>query len=107
MSKRKKFTKSDAVKNIAKKVKLDSVAEKKEIKEIIDYFLQELKTALKEDKIIEIRKFGTFEIRIRKNKESRNPKTGKVIKTDTHGVVRFRSGKDLKKVAWSIKRDEE
>ncbi len=52
----------------------------------------------------ELRSFGTFEVRIRKRKEkARNPKTGKIVSVDKHGVTVFRDERELKEELWGIK----
>ena len=75
-----------------------------DIHEIIDELLDEIKDALKADRSVELRGFGTFEVKTRKGRESaRNPKTGVVCPVATHGVAVFRPGKELKDAVWGIK----
>ena len=72
---------------------------------VVDLFLEEVKNAIVEDKTVEFRGFGTFELRRRKEKDkARNPRTGELVKVDAHGVVNFRPGKELKKLAWDLKK---
>ena len=48
-----------------------------DIHRVIDELFEEIKDGLKEDRVIELRGFGTFEVRTRKGREkARNPKTG-------------------------------
>ena len=95
-----KLTKAELVERIAE----SSGLTKKQIHGVIDTFLLELKSALIEDKVIEFRGFGTFEVRTRKGREkARNPKTGQLVSVDNHGVVNFRPGKELKERIWSIR----
>ena len=62
------------------------------------------KDGLKEDRVIELRGFGTFEIRTRKGREkARNPKTGDLVSVETHGVAIFRPGKELKDAVWNLR----
>lgn len=71
---------------------------------IIDNFFSEVKTALVEDKIVELRGFGTFEVKTRKAREkARNPKTGEIVPVASHGVTVFRPGKELKELTWNVK----
>lgn len=121
-----KLTKREIVENIHEKinigrVQLDEVDSIDDIKDvngsrlveeiddvhiIVDEVFNELKKALMEDKVIELRGFGTFEIRTRKGREkARNPKTGEQTSVETHGVAIFRPGKDLKKSAWSLRNE--
>ncbi|MBN2810663.1 integration host factor subunit beta [Treponema zuelzerae] len=94
-----KQTKSELIENIYQK----SGHELKDIRGIVDLFLEEIKSALENDQCVELRGFGTFEIRERKGrKKARNPKTGEIVSVEDHAVVAFRSGKDLKNTVWDI-----
>jgi len=78
-----------------------------DIHEIIDRFFDEIKNGLKDEKIIELRGFGTFEVRTRKGREkARNPKTGELVAVDTHGVAVFRPGKELKDFVWDLRQED-
>jgi nucleoid DNA-binding protein len=49
--------------------------ESQDIHAVIDLFIEEIKTALTEGRVVELRGFGTFEIRVRKGrKKARNPR---------------------------------
>ena len=97
-----KITKADIVDAIYNKIS----TERREIREVVDLFLGEVKAALISDKVIELRGFGTFEVRIRKGREkARNPKTGELLSVHSHGIASFRAGRDLRKDVWNIKRD--
>ena len=94
-----KFTKADMVDAIHCKSKLN----RKEIRGVVDLFIEELKAALVSSKVIELRGFGTFEIKTRKGRQkARNPKTGEIISVDSHGTVVFRPGRDLKRDVWPL-----
>ncbi|MFP4010207.1 MAG: HU family DNA-binding protein [Spirochaetaceae bacterium] len=95
-----KLTKAEIVDNIAETTDVS----KKEIQRIIDSFFSQVKSALLEDRVVEFRGFGTFEIRTRKGREkARNPKTGETVSVQNHGVVVFRPGKELKDASWSLR----
>ena len=95
-----KLTKADIVDAIYGKVSTD----RKKIQIVVDSFLEEVKAALVSYKAIELRGFGTFEIKIRKGrKKARNPKTGETVSVDSHGIVAFRAGRELKQDVWIIK----
>ncbi len=97
---RDKYTKAEIVESIAQKLELNRT----DVHNVLDLFFEELKTALKDDKIIELRGLGTFEIRTRKGRErARNPKTGEIVPVKNHGVAVFRPGKELKELAWPIR----
>lgn len=81
-----------------------SEASRKEIHALIDGLFEEIKSSILGGKTVELRGFGTFEVRIRKGrKRARNPKTGEPVSVEDHGVAAFRPGRDLKKAAWNLK----
>jgi integration host factor subunit beta len=95
-----KLTKAEMVESIAEKSGLS----KKDVHFIIDSFFEEVKAALIQDRIVELRGFGTFEIRTRKGRDkARNPKTGETVRVKDHGVAVFRPGKELKEDTWSLR----
>ena len=76
---------------------------KKIIQDIVESFLEQVKESLVQSKTIELRGFGTFELRLRKGKAAaRNPKTGEQVSVAPHYVAAFRSGRDLKNSLWAI-----
>lgn len=96
-----KMTKAEIIDNIYSSLEGSS---RKAIHEIIDSFFEEVKEALADDKVVELRGFGTFEIRTRKGRErARNPKTGEIVPVKTHGVTVFRPGKELKNKVWELR----
>jgi nucleoid DNA-binding protein len=95
-----KLTKAEIVEQISEETNFT----KKQIHLIVDCFFENVKTALLEDRVIEFRGFGTFEIKTRKGREkARNPKTGQTVSVEDHGVVSFRPGKELKDAAWVLR----
>jgi len=100
VSTKNKLTKAEIVENISETTDVS----KKDIQGIIDSFFSQVKDALLEDRVVEFRGFGTFEIRTRKGRDrARNPKTGETVKVRNHGVVVFRPGKELKDESWSLR----
>ena len=99
-----KITKADIVDSIYNKTGIN----RKEIRDMMDLLIDEIKSALRERRVIELRGFGTFEIRIRKGREkARNPRTGETLSVNSHGIVSFRAGRELKKDVWNLLQDEE
>jgi len=95
-----KLTKAEIIESIYEKLGIN----RKDIHNIVDEFFEEIKGGLKEGKVVELRGFGTFEIRTRKGRErARNPKTGEIVPVSAHGVAVFRPGKELKQIAWPLK----
>ena len=95
-----KLTKAEIIENIYEKLGVN----RKDIHNILDEFFEEVKSGLSQDKVVELRGFGTFEIRTRKGRDrARNPKTGEIVPVNAHGVAVFRPGKELKKIAWPLR----
>ncbi|MDR0323539.1 MAG: integration host factor subunit beta [Treponema sp.] len=95
----KKYTKADIIDAMYEKTGMN----RSEIRESIDLFINEMKDALLRRQVIELRGFGTFEVKVRKARpRARNPRTGESIVICSHGAVTFRSGRELKQAAWNI-----
>jgi len=98
-----KFTKADIIDAIYEKTGMNRF----EIRVSVDLFFDELKNALMRRQIIELRGFGTFEVRMRKARQrARNPKTGEKISIRPHGAVSFRAGRELKQAVWNISEEQ-
>ena len=98
-----KFTKAEIVDAIYNKVGID----RKEIRKVVDLFIAEVKSALISNKVIELRGFGTFEVKIRKGRrKARNPKTGENLSVNSHGIAAFRPGRELKQDVWNLKQED-
>lgn len=97
-----KITKNDLIDSVYEKVDCDKFT----IRCIFECFLKKMKESLKEGCVIELRGFGTFELRFRKGKNRvRNPKTGEISAVEPHYVVVFRAGKEIKNAVWNINKD--
>ncbi|MDR0452336.1 MAG: HU family DNA-binding protein [Treponema sp.] len=95
----KKITKVDILDSIYQKTGMS----RKEIREVVDLFLDDVKGALVRGVAVELRGFGTFEARIRKGRSrARNPKTGMPVSVNSHGVAAFRPGRELKRDVWRL-----
>jgi integration host factor subunit beta len=94
-----KYTKTEIVDSLCEKTGMS----RKEIRTVIDKFIGELKDALVKNKAIELRGFGTFEIKVRKGRQkARNPRTGETVSVVSHGTVVFRPGRELKQDVWNL-----
>ena len=58
--------------------------------------LDGIKNGLKTDGAVSLVNFGTFEVRMRKARTGRNPRTGETIQIKASKSVGFRAGKALK-----------
>ncbi len=69
---------------------------KKEARELVDLFFQELEASLADGEQIRLYGFGNFDLRDKKERPGRNPKTGAKVTITARRVVTFRPGKKLR-----------
>ncbi len=69
---------------------------KREAKEIVEMFFEEIRTALEKNAEVKLSGFGNFVLRNKNRRPGRNPKTGEEIPITARRVVTFRSGQKLK-----------
>lgn len=69
---------------------------KREGKELVEIFFEEICLALERGEIVKISGFGNFKLRDKKERPGRNPKTGVEIPITSRRVVTFRPGNKLK-----------
>ena len=89
---RKALTKAD----IAEKLFEDLGLNKREAKEIVEAFFEEIRTALESSEQVKLSGFGNFDLRDKRQRPGRNPKTGEEIPISDRRVVTFRPGQKLK-----------
>ena len=98
------ITKADIVNALYEKTGM----ERKDIRKLVELLLEEIKAELISYNTIELRGFGTFEIKIRKGRvRARNPKSGEISTVAPHGIAAFRAGRKLKQDVWEIKLKDE
>jgi integration host factor subunit alpha len=69
---------------------------KREAKEFVDQFFEELRQALEAGYDVKLSGFGNFVLRDKNQRPGRNPKTGEEIPISARRVVTFRPGQKLK-----------
>lgn len=69
---------------------------KREAKEIVELFFEEVRQCLENGESVKLSGFGNFNLRDKKQRPGRNPKTGKEIPITARRVVTFRAGHKLK-----------
>ena len=82
-------TKNDMVIEIAKKTGI----EQQKVKQIVQLTLDSIIDILSNEGRIELRNFGVFEVRTRKARKARNPRTGAEVMVASKKVVTFKAGK--------------
>ena len=69
---------------------------KREAKELVENFFEEIRGALEKGQQVKLSGFGNFDLREKKQRPGRNPKTGEEIPISPRRVVTFRPGQKLK-----------
>ena len=69
---------------------------KREAKEIVESFFEEIRTSLENNESVKLSGFGNFELRDKTPRPGRNPKTGEEIPISARRVVTFRPGQKLR-----------
>ena len=69
---------------------------KREAKEIVEMFFEEIRAALDSGNQVKLSGFGNFDLRDKNQRPGRNPKTGEEIPITARRVVTFRPGQKLK-----------
>lgn len=69
---------------------------KREAKELVELFFEEIREALQTNEQVKLSGFGNFDLRDKKQRPGRNPKTGEEIPITARRVVTFRPGQKLK-----------
>ena len=69
---------------------------KREAKEFVDLFFEEIRTSLESGEQVKLSGFGNFELRDKNQRPGRNPKTGEEIPISARRVVTFRPGQKLR-----------
>ncbi|GGH88005.1 DNA-binding protein HU-beta [Pullulanibacillus pueri] len=86
------MNKNQLVENIATKTGVT----KRDVESVVNGFLEEVTTALKNEEKVQFVGFGTFETRERSSRTGRNPQTGEAIEIPASTVPAFRPGNKLK-----------
>lgn len=89
----KNVTKQEMVIYISRKTGLTMV----DTKIVIEETLETIKNMLARGETIEIRGFGTFSTRLRKERPGRNPKTGEPALVPSRMMPKFKYSKEIKR----------
>ena len=69
---------------------------KREAKDIVDTFFEEIRDSLARGEAVKLSGFGNFELRDKRQRPGRNPKTGEEIPISARRVVTFRAGQKFR-----------
>lgn len=86
------LTKAD----LAEKLFAELQINKKDAKDIVDLFFEEVRLALEMNEEVKLSSFGNFDLRNKNQRPGRNPKTGEEIPVSARRVVTFHPGQKLR-----------
>ena len=86
------LTRKDMVESLFNELGLN----KKEAHELVSLFFEELEASLAVGEQVKLTGFGNFDLRDKKRRPGRNPKTGEDIPIPARRVVTFRPGQKLR-----------
>ena len=69
---------------------------KREAKEVVELFFEEISRSLEDNVQVKLSGFGNFELKEKKERPGRNPKTGEDVRISARRVVTFHAGQKLK-----------
>ncbi len=83
------MTKKDIVRTIADKTEMPQL----KVKTIVQLTFETICELLAQDGRLELRNFGVFEVRTRRARKARNPRTGEAVDSPEKRVIAFKAGK--------------
>jgi len=86
------LTRAAMVRSLVNKLGLS----KTDARELVDIFIEELVASLAVGEQVKLSGFGNFDLRDKKKRPGRNPKTGETIPIPARRVVTFRAGNKLR-----------
>ena len=87
------MTKAELIERVSEKV---SNLTKRQTEIIVNTVFDHIRDTLVKGEKLEIRGFGSFRIRERREREGRNPKTGETVRVPSKRVPFFKAGKEMK-----------
>ena len=91
------LTKAEVATHLSEEIGLS----KREAKEFVESFFEEIKSTLESGSPVKISGFGGFELKDKGERPGRNPKTGEDIPIKARRVVTFKAGQKLKELVES------
>jgi integration host factor subunit alpha len=85
-------TKMELVNTLFEKLGLN----KREAKEFVELFFEEIRTALEDGNSVKFSGFGSFSVRYKPQRPGRNPKTGEVVPVTARRVVTYKASQKIK-----------
>ena len=95
-------TKKEIVKAISDELGLTQM----NVKEVVQMTFDHIVDTLVEDKRIELRNFGVFQVKRRAARQARNPHTGEPVQVEARYAVSFKPGKEMEERVKLMERRE-
>ena len=86
------LTKAEIAEHLVNKLNIN----KRDAKEVVEAFFEQIRNALENGEQVKLSGFGNFDLRDKRERPGRNPKTGEDIPISARRVVTFRPGQKLK-----------
>ncbi|SEG51145.1 MULTISPECIES: integration host factor subunit alpha [Marinobacterium] len=86
------LTKADMAERLFEELGLN----KREAKDMVESFFEEIRASLASNEHVKLSGFGNFDLRDKRQRPGRNPKTGEEVPISARRVVTFRPGQKLK-----------
>ncbi len=86
------LTKAEISEHLLEKLGLN----KHDARDLVEFFFETVRCALENGEQVKLSGFGNFDLRNKKKRPGRNPKTGEDIPITARRVVTFRPGQKLK-----------
>jgi len=88
----KTLTKADLIEHLMQQMQLT----RQEGRCLVENFFDELSASLIEGKVIKLSGFGNFELKDKRSRPGRNPKTGEPVAVSARRVVTFKAGQKFR-----------
>ncbi|RLS36747.1 MAG: integration host factor subunit beta [Planctomycetota bacterium] len=85
------MTKKDIIKQISDRIDLPQVTMRDVVQSTFDAIIDSLMVSHR----LELRNFGVFEVKERRGRRARNPRTGEPVDVPARFVVSFKAGKEM------------
>jgi integration host factor subunit alpha len=86
------LTKADMAERLSSEQQLS----KRDAKDMVEAFFEEVSSSLVNNEQVKLSGFGNFDLRDKRSRPGRNPKTGEEVAITARRVVTFRPGQKLK-----------
>ncbi|STY90613.1 integration host factor subunit alpha [Moraxella bovis] len=87
------LTKADMVDHLTIRLRMT----RQDARKLVDTFFSEISQSLADGKEVKLSGFGNFELKDKKSRPGRNPKTGEVIPVKARRVVTFKAGQKFRR----------